>query len=169
MTSSIQTTAPTLPYSKEATPADFNKLCQLLRLYFVRLDTANLATSNTINELVALLNGEGMSVQKKQLGQVSPATTSATLLYMPPANTSWVGDSLVVSNVSGSAATFQVFHDKSGSTYSVATALFYDVAIAANTTLVFPKVLAGAPGGTVAVRSSIANTITFTLYGLEYV
>lgn len=111
-----------------------------------------------------------MSIQEKQLGQLRPANTSAASLYSPPAATTWVGKNLVICNTSGAAATFRVFHDEDGTTYDETTALFWDAPIAVDETIILTGLLAGfTDAGNVGVRSSVANAITFTLYGAEIV
>jgi len=108
------------------------------------------------------------TLQEKQLGQLRPANTTAASLYSPAANTTWVAKSLVVCNTSGAACSFRAFHDEDGTTYDETTALFWDVPLAANETITISILLAGyTNAGNVAVRTSVANAITFTLYGAE--
>lgn len=107
-----------------------------------------------------------MSIQEKQLGQLRPANTTAASLYSPAASTTWVGKNLVVCNTSGAPATYRVFHDEDGTTYDETTALFWEAPIAANETITVTGLLAGfTDAGSVGVRSSVANALTFTLYG----
>ncbi len=106
------------------------------------------------------------TLQEKQLGQLRPANTTAASLYSPPAATTWIGKNLVVCNTTAGAITFRVFHDEDGTTYDTTTALYYDVSIAANTTLSLTGFLAGHTfGGNIGVRVSTGDTLTFTLYG----
>ena len=76
-----------------------------------------------------------MATKLKQLGQIRPANTTAVSLYSPGADTQTIIKSIIVCNTSGSSATFRIFVDDNGTTYDQATALFYDVALAANNTL----------------------------------
>lgn len=76
--------------------------------------------------------------------------------------------SIVVCNQTGTAATFRLFHDEDGSTYSEATALYYDVSVDANDTFIHDKLIFMATeGGNLAVRSGTADALTFTVYGAE--
>jgi len=111
-----------------------------------------------------------MSIQEKQLGQVRPSGTSAVSLYSPADSVTWVAKNLMVCNTSGASATFRVFHDEDGTTYSEATALFWDAPIAADETIILTGLLSGfTAAGNVGVRTSVANALTFTLYGAEIV
>lgn len=107
---------------------------------------------------------------RKQLGQLRPANTSAAALYTVASKTqAWV-TSIIVCNTTAVAATFSIYNDTDGTTYSEVTALFFDNAIAANETVVIELVDALAliiQGGTIGVKSGTANAINFTAYGLE--
>lgn len=106
-----------------------------------------------------------------QLAQVRPANTSTATAYtavMPTEITR-----IVVCNTTGSAATFSIFHDDDGTTYSEATALYFAQSLAANTTLVIEM----QPGtglmlrkntatATIGVQSGTNNAITYTFYGV---
>lgn len=108
-----------------------------------------------------------MAFQEKQLGQVSPAATTVTQLYSPASSTTTVVKSIVVANTSGSADTYRVFNDDNGTTRSTATALYYDVSLAANTTVVLSvPIFMDNSSGEIAVESNGGN-ITFTAYGAE--
>lgn len=107
-------------------------------------------------------------IQEKQLGQLRPANTTAASVYSPAAATTWVAKSLIVCNTSTASCAFRVFHDENGTTYDETTALFWDVPIAANETITVTALLAGYDAtGNVGVRTSVANALTFTLYGAE--
>lgn len=109
-----------------------------------------------------------MSTTLSQLGQLRPADTNAASLYSPAANVDAVIRQIIVCNTSGAASTFRIFHDDNGTTYDQGTALFYDVAIAADETLVLDVFICmDDDTGNVAVRSGNANALTFTAYGSE--
>lgn len=107
---------------------------------------------------------------RKQLGQLRPANTSAAALYTVASKTqAWV-TSIVVSNTTGSAATYSIYNDTDGTTYSEATALAFDLSLDANSTDIweFPDGVAlPIAGGTIGVKTGTSNAITFTAYGLE--
>jgi len=110
-----------------------------------------------------------MAINEKQLGQARPGSTNPESLYsMADPVRKWIGKKLVIANTSGATATFRVFHDDDGSTYNQTTALFYDHVIAAGTTISDTGFMAGDnTSGNFAVRSSVADALTFTLYGAE--
>ena len=106
-----------------------------------------------------------------QLAQALPADTNAVSLYSPGTNVIAELTGLLVTNVTANTPSYRVFHDDDGTTYSTATALYYDNAMAANTTeyITFePPIWMADSTGNIAVRSSAASEITFTLYGIEH-
>jgi hypothetical protein len=109
-----------------------------------------------------------MATTLKQLGQLMPTNTTAASLYSPGASTQTLIKSIVVCNTSGDPVAYRVFHDDNGTTYDTTTALYYDVALAGNTTIVLEFNLAmNDSTGNLAVRTDRANNITFTCYGAE--
>ena len=109
-----------------------------------------------------------MAIVGKQLGQLRPADTNAASLYSPPASTAARLTQLFVCNQTAGPESFRVFCDDDGTTYSEATALYYDVAIAANITTVIDLALyMNDASGNLAIRSSTASALTFTLFGIE--
>lgn len=105
----------------------------------------------------------------KELGQSTPADTNAATLYSLPTKKIALITLIVITNTSNGALTYRLFADRDGTTYSTATALEYDVAIAANTTVYrdLNLPLSNTGGGSIGIRSSSANNITFTAYGME--
>ncbi len=109
-----------------------------------------------------------MALQEKQLGQLRPANTTAASLYSPASSTTTIAYSLIVCNTSGASAKYRIFHDDNGTTYDQTTALFYDIALAADTTDVIEiKISANDSTGNIAVRTDTNSALTFTLYGAE--
>jgi hypothetical protein len=108
---------------------------------------------------------------RAQLGQLRPANTTAASIYTPGTGRRGVITSLIVCNVTAGAVTFRVFHDDNGTTYDETSALVFDVALPAATTIELgTNVAAGwavAPTGNFAVRTSSASAINFTAYGYE--
>lgn len=107
------------------------------------------------------------TVIKKQLGQSRPSNTTAVSLYSPDAYKEVQLLSLYVANVSGASAKFRVFHDEDGTTYDQTTALFYDIAVQADTTIeiAFDEVYMRNSSGNLAVRTDTGDAFNFTLYG----
>ena len=109
-----------------------------------------------------------MSLQEKQLGQSRPADTSAVSLYSPASNITGMAKNLIVANTTSSSAKFRVFVDDNGTTYDQSTALFYDVSLLGNTTVLIDMYAAmDNSAGNLAIRSDTANALTFTLFGAE--
>jgi len=109
-----------------------------------------------------------MTLQEKQLGQLRPSNTTVTSIYSPAAGVTGIIKTVYVCNTTIGIVTFQICVDDNGTTYDESTALFWDVTIAANTTLELDTFIPlSNSAGNIAVRSSLANAITFTLFGAE--
>lgn len=109
-----------------------------------------------------------MALQEQQLGQLRPANTTAASLYSPAASTTTIVYTVAVCNTSGASAKYRIFHDDNGTTYDETTALFWDIAIAADTTdVVEIKISMDDSTGNLAVRTDTASALTFTAYGVE--
>ena len=109
-----------------------------------------------------------MAFQEKQLGQHRINSTTATSLYSPGASTTAIIKSIVVCNQTAGAATFRIFIDDNGTTYDESTALYFDVAIVANTTIQIDTFWPmDNSAGNLATRTDTANALTFTAFGVE--
>jgi hypothetical protein len=109
-----------------------------------------------------------VTLQEKQLGQTRPSDTTEVSLYSPGANVTAVIKSIWVCNTTASPAAFRIFLDDDGTTYDETTAIFWDVAIAANTTIEINTFAAmNNSSGNLAVRTSVGNALTFTVFGAE--
>lgn len=109
-----------------------------------------------------------MAFQEKQLGQHRINSTTATSIYSPGASTTAIIKAIVVCNQTTGAETFRLFLDDNGTTYDQTTALFYDTAIAANTTVLIDSYWPmNDANGNLATRTSTANALTFTVFGVE--
>ncbi len=107
-----------------------------------------------------------MGIVYEQLGQLRPADTNPASLYSPAASTEVMILSILVCNTTGSAATFRLFIDDDGTTYDQTTALYYDVSVAANTTLQIDlKLTMDDSSGNLAVQTGTNNALTFTAFG----
>ncbi len=106
-------------------------------------------------------------IQEKQLGQHRINSTTATSLYSPGASTTAIIKSIVVCN-QGAAAAFRIFLDDDGTTYDQTTALYYDAPIGATTTVQIDTFWPmNDATGNLATRTSVANALTFTVFGAE--
>ena len=100
--------------------------------------------------------------------QHKPLATGAVSVYNPPLQSVAVVKSVTICNSTANPATFRIFFDRLGSTLSESTALFWDEAIAANTTrllTVYWPLRRGAAASTLGVRSSVGSALTFTFWG----
>ena len=105
----------------------------------------------------------------KQLGQARPGVPGTPVtIYNPAAGVETRVSSLVIANTTGSSAKYRVFHDDNGSTFDQTTALYYDVALDANRTIILaPRIDMADDTGNIGVDSDVASALTFTLYGTE--
>jgi hypothetical protein len=109
-----------------------------------------------------------VNLQEKQLGQARPSDTTATSLYSPAANVTAIIKSIYICNTTASSADFRVFVDDDGTTYDESTALFWDVSLAANTSMELDTFISmNNSSGNIAVRTDTANALTFTAFGAE--
>jgi hypothetical protein len=72
----------------------------------------------------------------KVLGQIAPSATTATAIYTVPSATEAVVSSITIAERGGSAATFRLAVRPDGATLANEHYIAYDVAIAANDTVI---------------------------------
>ncbi len=108
-----------------------------------------------------------MPTSYKVLGQVAPTNTSDTTLYTVPAATQTVVSTLSVTNDTTASATFRVYVRVAGAAASATNTLFFDTALAANSTAFFTVGLTLGAGDILTVRSGTANAFTFQAFGSE--
>lgn len=107
-------------------------------------------------------------LQKGRLvAQARPSTTDPTQIYQPADGRQAVAYLLIVCNLSSSARTFRVFLDADGTTYDESTAIFYDRSLGSNETRTLQINLKMNSSSNLAVRSSSASDVTFTLFAVE--
>ena len=107
----------------------------------------------------------------RQLAQVFVPNTNAMSLISKTTKRKVVVTSINVVNTSSAAQTFSIYLDKDGTTYSNATALLFNQALAANTAVLL-EWQSGLPidpqaAGNLAFSASNANVLTVTINGLE--
>lgn len=109
------------------------------------------------------------TIQEKQLGQVRNTTGgTAESLYSPGSGVTAIIKQIAVCNQTGSADTFSIYVDDDGTTYDEETALFKDVAIGANdTVLINCWVAMDNASGNIAVEAATTDAVTFTAFGIE--
>jgi len=103
----------------------------------------------------------------KLLGQARENSTNAVSVYSPDASQEVIIKSIIIANTSGAAATVRIFHDDDGTTYDESTAIAWDVAIPANSVWDRGMTLCmNNAAGNIAYRSSVANSLTISIYGV---
>jgi len=106
--------------------------------------------------------------QEKQLGQARAADTNPVSVYSPDPSTTAIISSIRVCNTTASSAKVRIFIDDDGTDYDETTALYYDVAIAGNSTLSIDTFFAmNNPLGNLAYRTDTNNALTITVFGAE--
>lgn len=105
-----------------------------------------------------------------QLGQVAASATPDTVVTVytvPDANTRISNLILTICNVSGADSTYRVFQDDDGTAETAAVALYYDVAILADTTIRLSIGAMDTNAGTIKASSGHNASLTFTLHGTK--
>lgn len=102
----------------------------------------------------------------KVLGQSNPSATTATTLYTVPSSTQAVVSTIVVANLTSTAATFRIALRVAGATLANSQYVAYDVTVGASdsTTLTLGITLGAAD--VITVYASTAN-LTFSAFGSE--
>lgn len=105
------------------------------------------------------------------LAQSRPANTNAASVYSPGSGVQAEITQILVCNTTSNTPTYRIFLDNDGSTFDETTALYFDNAMAANSTeelIQHGSWWITDPSGNLGVRSSAANEITFTFFGVEH-
>jgi hypothetical protein len=108
-----------------------------------------------------------MASTYKILGQSAPASTANVDIYTVASGKSAVLSTVHVANVTGTAATIQIYARIAGATAGVGNALAYNVSIAANSFLALTTGITLAATDVLTVQTATANAITFTVFGNE--
>lgn len=103
----------------------------------------------------------------KVLGQASPTGTSDTTLYTVPSSTQTIVSSVVVANITTTAATFRVAVRPAGATIANQHYLAYDVSLGGNDATTLTLGIALAATDVITVRSGTANALAFSAFGVE--
>lgn len=107
-----------------------------------------------------------MATTYKILGQLLPASTTASTLYTVPSGTTAIASTLQICNQTGTAGSFRVAARPLGATLAPVHYLIYDTAIAANDSISLTIGMCLSATDVVTVYSSSGN-ISFTLFGSE--
>lgn len=110
-------------------------------------------------------------IHLEQLGQLRPANDTAVSIYSPDEGVHAKITAIEVCNTSGEDANFSLYHDNDGTTYTEPTALRWNELVPWDTASEPIKLTIGMdnPDGNLAVKTSIGNALTFTVYGEEYI
>jgi hypothetical protein len=108
-----------------------------------------------------------MTIAYKVLGQSAPTTTSNTTLYTVPVGRSAVASSLTITNTTSGLPTCRIFIRIASAAAATSNALVYDTIIQANDLNPLTIGLTLSAGDVITVQSSIANALTFQLFGSE--
>jgi glucose-6-phosphate dehydrogenase assembly protein OpcA len=107
-----------------------------------------------------------MPTTYKVLGQSNPAATTATTLYTVPSATQAVVSTIVVANLTATAATFRIAVRIAGATLANSQYVAYDITVgASDSTTVTLGITLGA-ADVITVYASTAN-VTFSAFGSE--
>jgi len=109
-----------------------------------------------------------MFAQGSQLAQFR-ASASAATAYTATLRTEVTR--IVVCNTTTSDAVFDLYHDDDGSTYTVATALYYERTVSARTSFVISSEAIGSgiaveQGGRLGFKGTPDNACTVSMYGV---
>lgn len=108
-----------------------------------------------------------MATLRKILGQANPAAATDGVLYTVPASTDSLISSIVVCETNGVATTIRIsMKAVVGTTTTAATAIAWDMSIAANSTVVIAVGATIQAAGGLVVRS-VSGNVTFTASGQE--
>lgn len=103
----------------------------------------------------------------KILAQNAPSATTLTDVYTCGSASGAAITSLMVCNQTGTAATFRVSVAAAGAADNAKQYLFYDVSVAANTTIAVCEGLTLANTDVLRVKVGTANALSFNLFGTE--
>lgn len=108
-----------------------------------------------------------MASHYKILGQSAPTDVSVADAYTVPLATDAIISSIVVANTTAASANARVFVRNNGATAATSNAVIYDVAVSANSTIGLTLGITVDAGDVVSVRTSVANALTFHVFGQE--
>lgn len=102
----------------------------------------------------------------KVLGQVNPSSATPTTLYAAPTATQAVVSSIVITNLTSTAATFRLSVRQAAATQTNAMYLAYDVTIAGSDSTCLTLGMTLAATDVITVYASTAN-VAFAAFGSE--
>lgn len=107
-----------------------------------------------------------MATTYKVLGQSNPSATTATTLYTVPASTQAVVSTIVIANLTATAATFRIAVRVAGATLANSQYVAYDITVGASDSTALTLGVTLNATDVLTVYASTAN-LTFTAFGSE--
>ena len=107
-----------------------------------------------------------MPTNYKVLGQSNPAATTATTLYTVPSATEAVVSTIVIANLTATAATFRIAIRPNGAALANSQYIAYDITVGASDSTALTLGITMDATDVITVYGSTAN-LTFTAFGSE--
>jgi hypothetical protein len=107
-----------------------------------------------------------MATTYKVLGQSNPSATTATTLYTVPASTQAVISTIVIANLTATAATFRIAVRPAGAALANSQYIAYDITVGASDSTALTLGVTMNTTDVLTVYASTAN-LTFTAFGSE--
>jgi hypothetical protein len=107
-----------------------------------------------------------MPTTYKVLGQSNPSATTATTLYTVPSATEAVVSTIVIANLTATAATFRIAVRPNGATLANSQYIAYDITVGASDSTALTLGVTLDAADVITVYASTAN-LTFTAFGSE--
>lgn len=107
-----------------------------------------------------------MATTYKVLGQSNPSATTATTLYTVPSSTQAVVSTIVIANLTATAATFRIAVRVAGATLANSQYVAYDITVGASDSTALTLGITLNATDVITVYASTAN-LTFTAFGSE--
>jgi glucose-6-phosphate dehydrogenase assembly protein OpcA len=107
-----------------------------------------------------------MATTYKVLGQSNPSATTATTLYTVPSATEAVISTIVIANLTATAATFRIAVRPNGATLANSQYIAYDITVGASDSTALTLGISLAATNAIRTYASNAN-LTFSAFGSE--
>lgn len=107
-----------------------------------------------------------MATTYKVLGQSNPSATTATTLYTVPSATQAIVSTIVVANLTTTAATFRIAVRVAGASLASSQYVAYDITVGASDSTTITLGLTLGAADVITVYASTAN-VTFSAFGSE--
>jgi glucose-6-phosphate dehydrogenase assembly protein OpcA len=107
-----------------------------------------------------------MPTTYKVLGQSNPSATTATTLYTVPSATQTVVSTIVIANLTSTAATFRIAVRPAGATLANSQYIAYDITVGASDSTALTLGVTMNATDVLTIYASTAN-LTFTAFGSE--